>query len=56
MALFNAVRRYIEPRGKGGSQEENGKHDGIVVVGDGNTREWCSVTGVVNTKYREWYR
>ena len=41
MALFNAVRRYINP----GSNEEYSnaekeiKHDGIVVVGDGNTRE-----------------
>ncbi|KUF99151.1 Histone-lysine N-methyltransferase [Phytophthora nicotianae] len=37
MALFNAVRRYIEPKNKGESLKENGKHDGIVVVGDGNT-------------------
>ncbi|CAI5746753.1 unnamed protein product [Peronospora destructor] len=39
MAMFNAVRRYIEPlgRNKGTSQQKNGKHDGIVVVGDGNT-------------------
>ncbi|CAH0488266.1 unnamed protein product [Peronospora farinosa] len=37
MAMFNAVRRYIEPRNKETSQETNGKHDGIVVVGDGNT-------------------
>jgi hypothetical protein len=40
MALFNAVRRYIEPKDKTAKLEENGKHDGIVVVGDGNTREW----------------
>ncbi|KAL4172613.1 hypothetical protein KRP22_007777 [Phytophthora ramorum] len=37
MALFNAVRRYIEPTSKGEAVDENGKHDGIVVVGDGNT-------------------
>ncbi|OWZ16112.1 hypothetical protein PHMEG_00010150 [Phytophthora megakarya] len=37
MALFNAVRRYIEPKTKGETQKDNGKHDGIVVVGDGNT-------------------
>ncbi|ETP30518.1 hypothetical protein F442_20509 [Phytophthora nicotianae P10297] len=37
MALFNAVRRYIEPKNKGESLKESGKHDGIVVVGDGNT-------------------
>ncbi|KAF1778408.1 Nucleic acid-binding, OB-fold [Phytophthora cactorum] len=37
MALFNAVRRYVEPKNKGESLKENGKHDGIIVVGDGNT-------------------
>ncbi|KAF4043364.1 hypothetical protein GN244_ATG04406 [Phytophthora infestans] len=37
MALFNAVRRYIEPKSEEESLKINGKHDGIVVVGDGNT-------------------
>ncbi|KAG3071440.1 hypothetical protein PI124_g21143 [Phytophthora idaei] len=37
MALFNAVRRYVEPKNKGESLKENGKYDGITVVGDGNT-------------------
>lgn len=37
MALFNAVRRYIEPKDKDKEAKEDGKHDGIVVVGDGNT-------------------
>ncbi|CAI5727555.1 unnamed protein product [Hyaloperonospora brassicae] len=39
MALFNTVRRYIEPGDceKDVNAEPGSKHDGIVVVGDGNT-------------------
>ncbi|KAE8987887.1 hypothetical protein PR003_g5620 [Phytophthora rubi] len=37
MALFNAVRRYIEPKSNGEELQGSDKHDGIVVVGDGNT-------------------
>ncbi|KAG6616580.1 Nucleic acid-binding, OB-fold [Phytophthora cinnamomi] len=37
MALFNAVRRYIEPKSNGEELQNSEKHDGIVVVGDGNT-------------------
>ena len=41
MALFNTVRRYIDPgdREKDVNAEPGSKHDGIVVVGDGNTRK-----------------
>ncbi|KAL3661991.1 hypothetical protein V7S43_012799 [Phytophthora oleae] len=37
MALFNAVRRYIEPKDEAKATNKDCKHDGIVVVGDGNT-------------------
>ncbi|EGZ19495.1 hypothetical protein PHYSODRAFT_558296 [Phytophthora sojae] len=37
MALFNAVRRYMEPKSSGEELQGDGKHNGIVVVGDGNT-------------------
>ncbi|TDH65287.1 hypothetical protein CCR75_000693 [Bremia lactucae] len=39
MALFNAVRRYIEPKSSNNNSSESSsdKDDGIVVVGDGNT-------------------
>ncbi|CAH0514662.1 unnamed protein product [Peronospora belbahrii] len=37
MGLFNAVRRYIQPKNIQNHVETHDKHDGIVVVGDGNT-------------------
>ncbi|KAG7387115.1 hypothetical protein PHYPSEUDO_014635 [Phytophthora pseudosyringae] len=51
MALFNAVRRYIEPKDKGESLEKNDKHDGIVVVGDGNTPR---TAGMFAFRMRGW--
>jgi hypothetical protein len=38
MGLFNAARRYLLHDDRNGNQED--KPDGIIVVGDGNTRTY----------------